>query len=82
MTRRGWTIDSVLMRSISRLLALGAAALLPACGGGDSGGSSVPTLQPDFSLLDVNPNSASTGTNVSPRAYLGLVPAFYFGHAT
>jgi hypothetical protein len=70
----------VLMRSISRILALGAAALLPACGGG--GGSSVPTLQPDFSLLDVNPNSASTGTNVSPRAYLGLVPAFYFGHAT
>ena len=69
------------MRSTVRVLALCAAALLPACGGG-GGGSSAPTLQPDFSLQDVNPNSASTGTNVSPRAYLGLVPGFYFGHAT
>ena len=81
MTRRGPTIDSVFMRSTTRILALCAAALLPACGGGGSD-SSVPTPRPDFSLLDVNPNSASTGTNVSPRAYLGLVPAFYFGHAT
>ena len=63
----------------ARLLAF--AALLPACGGG-GGGSSGPVIQPDFALQDVNPASATNGTNVSPRDYLGLVSAYYFGHAT
>jgi hypothetical protein len=39
-------------------------------------------LAPDFSLSDVNPNSASTGKLISPRAEMGSVSAWYFGHAT
>jgi hypothetical protein len=42
-----------------------------------------PTVpKPDFSLLDVNPNSATHGVQVSPRQYLNSVSAYYFGHAT
>lgn len=37
---------------------------------------------PDFSLTDVNANSARFGEAVSPREYLGQVSAWYFGHAT
>ena len=37
---------------------------------------------PDFSLADVNPNSATSGQNVSPRQEMGKVSAWYFGHAT
>lgn len=37
---------------------------------------------PDFSVEDVNPNSARDGELVSPRDYLGEVSAWYFGHAT
>jgi hypothetical protein len=37
---------------------------------------------PDFSLVDQNPASATAGTAVSPRQYLGKVSAWYFGHAT
>jgi hypothetical protein len=37
---------------------------------------------PDFSDLDVNPTSATSGSLVSPRDYLGQVSAWYFGHAT
>ena len=37
---------------------------------------------PDFSLPDVNPNSARYQENVSPRDYLGQVSAWYFGHST
>ncbi len=75
------------------LLALALAALLiPACGKEsgsryDTTAPPAPPLppvpQPDFSLQDVNPNSATFSTNVSPRDYLTTkVPAFYFGHAT
>ena len=42
----------------------------------------VGTLVPDFTLTDVNPNSASYNQPVSPRAQLGRVSAWYFGHAT
>jgi hypothetical protein len=38
--------------------------------------------KPDFSLPDVNPNSATSEEQVSPRDYLGKVSAWYFGHAT
>ena len=69
------------MKSGLRALALLAALVVPACGGGGGGGS-VPGPQPDFSLQDVNTNSATSGQNVSPRSYLGNVSAFYFGHAT
>jgi len=37
---------------------------------------------PDFSLTDVNPNSATSGQAVSRRQYMGKVSAWYFGHAT
>jgi hypothetical protein len=40
------------------------------------------TLAPDFSIQDVNPNSTTHGQDVSPRAQLGKVSAWYFGHAT
>lgn len=37
---------------------------------------------PDFSLTDVNANSAHHQEAVSPREYLGQISAWYFGHAT
>jgi hypothetical protein len=37
---------------------------------------------PDFALTDVNPNSATHDSTISPRDYLGDVSAWYFGHAT
>lgn len=40
------------------------------------------TLAPDFGLFDVNQNSATWSQVVSPRAQLGKVSAWYFGHAT
>ena len=40
------------------------------------------SLVPDFTLSDVNPNSATSGRSVSPRGHLGAVSAWYFGHAT
>ncbi|NUO48314.1 MAG: hypothetical protein HOV80_05605, partial [Polyangiaceae bacterium] len=39
-------------------------------------------LAPDFSLLDVNPASSTSGQPVSPRDYLQRVSGWYFGHAT
>ena len=54
---------------------------LVACGEEDP---TVPigTVVADFSLLDVNPNSVSLGDSLSPRASLGQISAWYFGHAT
>lgn len=37
---------------------------------------------PDFSLVDVNPTSATADQAVSPRDYLTKVSAWYFGHST
>ena len=39
-------------------------------------------LVPDFSLPDVNPNSATFDSTLSPRDYVGNVSAWYFGHST
>ena len=39
-------------------------------------------VEPDFSLADVNPNSATHAQNVSPRACIGKISAWYFGAAT
>ena len=33
---------------------------------------------PDFELTDVNPNSSSSSSSVSPRDYLGQVSVWYF----
>jgi hypothetical protein len=37
---------------------------------------------PDFSLLDHNPASQTYNTQVSPRDYLGMASAWYFGNST
>ena len=37
---------------------------------------------PNFSLTDLNPNSASYMMAVSPRDYLDEGSVWYFGHAT
>ena len=37
---------------------------------------------PDFSLLDVNENSATHNQQVSPRQYEEKISAWYFGHST
>ena len=37
---------------------------------------------PDFSVVDVNADSARYGEAVSPRDYLGQISAWYFGHST
>lgn len=37
---------------------------------------------PDFSVVDVNAESARYHEAVSPRDYLGQISAWYFGHST
>ncbi len=37
---------------------------------------------PDFALFDLNPNSPTSGEQVSPRQFLGEISAWYFGHST
>jgi hypothetical protein len=39
-------------------------------------------VEPDFSLVDANANSATSGRAVSPRQHLGHISAWYFGHST
>ena len=51
-------------------------------GGMGGTGGAVAQMAPDFSLLDVNPASLSSGQPVSPRDYLLRVSAWYFGHST
>jgi hypothetical protein len=62
------------------------AALLVACSKNDPTEPPPPPpaglLVSNFSLTDVNPNSATHGQGVSPRQALGKVSAWYFGHAT
>ena len=36
----------------------------------------------DFSLTDVNPNSATFNQPISPRQFLQQASAWYFGHST
>jgi hypothetical protein len=36
----------------------------------------------DFSLVDVNPASPTSGRNVSPHDFDGRVSAWYFGHSS
>ena len=70
---------------LATLSALAALVLFPACKDEtfDPPGGPGPTgVAPDFSLVDVNPNSALSGQAVSPRHYLGQISAWYFGHAT
>lgn len=52
------------------------------CGKEKPTGPTLGTAVPDFSLTDVNPNSATSGQQVSPRQSLATISAWYFGHAT
>lgn len=78
------------MRFGCRQMLLGALliAVLGGCGK-DSPTTPPPTsitpinfVEPDFSLADANPNSATHTQNVSPRSCLGKISAWYFGHST
>jgi hypothetical protein len=51
-------------------------------GGAGGTGGMMAKMVPDFSLIDVNPNSMTSGQPVSPRDYLMRVSAWYFGHST
>ena len=50
----------------------------------DTGTSTEPGLNavPDFSLADINPNSATMGQNISPRDYLQQISGWYFIKST
>ena len=61
--------------------ALAVTVLLAGCGD-DNGPGVVDDRVTDFSLTDVNPNSETHDTSLSPRDYLGKVSAWYFGHST
>ena len=59
------------------------AAVLFAAGCKDDSNSGPLTgVAPDFALKDVNPNSATHDSTISPRDYLSSVSAWYFGHST
>jgi hypothetical protein len=51
-------------------------------GAAGSGGAMAMAPKPDFGLVDVNPNSVTSGKTISPRDYTGQISAWYFGHAT
>ncbi len=50
--------------------------------GGMASGVAVGWLVSDFSVVDVNPNSATYNQAVSPKDYLKQVSGWYFGHST
>lgn len=64
------------------LVSLGFAA----CGGGGGDDPYVPPapgpVMADFSLPDVNPNSTTSGQDVSPSDFRGAVSAYYFAQGT
>ena len=74
------------MRSRLCTLALGCLLLFAVGCNDDSTAPEQPDpptgVMPDFSLLDVNPNSPSHDQQVSPRQHLGSISAYYFGLAT
>ena len=65
-----------------RLAALFAASFVVACSTAPGDEGSVDGVMPDFSLQDVNPASATSGQQVSPRQQLGHISGWYFAHAT
>jgi len=74
--------------ALACFLAILSLLLLPSCGCTScdeplSGGTGTPLVQaPHFLLEDANDSSPTHLTHVSPRAYLGGVSAWYFGHST
>ena len=74
-------------QGLKRLVYLMACAMLLAAAACDKKSDPVTPLppgdaMPDFSLPDVNPNSATSGQPVSPRQQLGSISGWYFGHST
>ena len=61
---------------------LSAAFVAAGCKDDSQNGGPLTGLAPDFALKDVNSNSATHDSTISPRAYLSKVSAWYFGHAT
>lgn len=45
---------------------------------GEAEEATIVDVAPDFHLVDVNPNSATAGAEVSPRDYGGAVSVWYF----
>ena len=75
------------MSSLSRpRVAFLALLFLASCGGGHHGTHDdtdrAPAVVSTFLLEDVNPNSTTFLSEVSPRQHLARVSAWYFGHAT
>jgi len=64
------------------LLALAFALTLAACSDDNDGPPPVEGVVADFQLPDVNPNSATFNTQVSPRDYRERISAWYFGSST
>ncbi|TPW18014.1 MAG: hypothetical protein FD129_150 [bacterium] len=75
-TRRGGLAATLLTLTLSVLVA--------ACGEDDNDNAPPPVegVVPDFSLLDVNPNSSTYNTGISPRDYRERISAWYFGSST
>lgn len=70
-----------------RSLALGALVVAVGCGEDTPSAPGRSIELPDsaaaaFSLVDVNPNSATHLQRISPRHFVGSVSAWYFGHST
>jgi len=94
-SRRRITLSSRAIRGFASLLALGALVMSSGCAGNSpelasdtpTRGSATSSPTPPgagspFSLQDVNPNSPTSGRQVSPSDYVQRVSAWYFGHAT
>ncbi len=83
LRRRRFALESLEIRRALAADALHSALALPA-----EGEAPVVEVAPegepiaDFSLLDVNPNSATANQRVSPRDFQGQMSAWYFAHAT
>jgi hypothetical protein len=74
---------SSIFAAVLVLLLAASGGLVPGCGDDEPTQPDPPTGQvPDFSLLDVNPNSPTYTQTVSPRQEQGKVSAWYFGFAT
>jgi len=85
MTRADQPRTSIMMSGF--LLAAAAVAMLAGSCSHSSRSPMAPadpadSVMGDFSLVDVNPSSATAGDSISPRQFLGKISAWYFGHAT
>jgi len=73
------TTGSVWRPALASSLLLGLVLVVQGCKDPNKPG---PVQVTDFTLPDVNPNSATYDQPVGPRLYLNQVSAWYFGHAT